>query len=237
MANPRVGASWASDLVSRDCGAAGSGTARFCSAGCPCPHGQADCDSDAECSTGLSCVDDVGWSFGAPRLSSVCLSAACEGFTPNTPGSCSVQCPCGYGGTYCENDTHCQAGLKCARFGTSFGVSRAAGVCVHSECSTNIPGTATFCSTGCPCGHGGGHCESDDECMPGLRCRPNTGGSFGMPATYSVCMRPSCNGTPGTPDFCTASCPCAAGGSCESKDECLSPFVCQSSVCKIQQRE
>jgi hypothetical protein len=46
----------------------------FCSASCPCNHGQGDCDSNAECAPGLTCVNDVGATFGLPADTDVCVN-------------------------------------------------------------------------------------------------------------------------------------------------------------------
>lgn len=45
----------------------------FCTPGCPCNHGQGDCDSNSECATGLNCVNDAGASFGLPADTDVCV--------------------------------------------------------------------------------------------------------------------------------------------------------------------
>jgi hypothetical protein len=40
----------------------------------PCPEGQGDCDSDAECQSGLICAKDVGAKYGGPANMDVCVS-------------------------------------------------------------------------------------------------------------------------------------------------------------------
>ncbi len=56
------------------------GSGRYCStAGCgPCGEGQGDCDSDDECAAGLSCVDNIGASFGFAPGVDVCTSFAID---------------------------------------------------------------------------------------------------------------------------------------------------------------
>ncbi|MFW5739085.1 MAG: vWA domain-containing protein, partial [Myxococcota bacterium] len=50
-----------------------------CSASCPCNEGEGDCDSDAECASGLVCAHDTGALFGFNSDVDVCRS-------PNTLG-------------------------------------------------------------------------------------------------------------------------------------------------------
>ena len=38
----------------------------------PCAEGQGDCDSDAECQSGLICAQDVGANYGWPADRDVC---------------------------------------------------------------------------------------------------------------------------------------------------------------------
>jgi hypothetical protein len=46
----------------------------------PCSAGQGDCDSDAECLSGLICVDDVGEKYGYPASRDVCEVPVVEPF-------------------------------------------------------------------------------------------------------------------------------------------------------------
>ena len=50
------------------------GSNDFCMLNGPCGLGQGDCDSDAECQPGLSCLDDRGAEFGFAPIVDVCLS-------------------------------------------------------------------------------------------------------------------------------------------------------------------
>ena len=45
----------------------------YCAVCGPCPQGEGDCDSDAECATGLTCRDDIGPQFGWDPMVDVCL--------------------------------------------------------------------------------------------------------------------------------------------------------------------
>lgn len=49
-----------------------------CSASCPCPPTEGDCDSAAECASGGTCVDDIGASFGFAAGIDVCLASHCD---------------------------------------------------------------------------------------------------------------------------------------------------------------
>lgn len=50
-----------------------NGHVNFCSASCPCSHGEGDCDTSADCDAGLTCVDNVGTQFGLPADTDVCV--------------------------------------------------------------------------------------------------------------------------------------------------------------------
>ena len=45
----------------------------FCSSQAMCALGEGDCDSDEDCVLGLTCVKDVGASYGYGALVDVCL--------------------------------------------------------------------------------------------------------------------------------------------------------------------
>jgi hypothetical protein len=86
---------------------AGSPDPKFCSTGCPCDAGEGDCDSDAECSAGNVCVDNVGASYGLPANYDVCeAGSGCPTFNVGSPKAafCSTACPCGEGEGDCDSD-------------------------------------------------------------------------------------------------------------------------------------
>ncbi|MEQ1566605.1 MAG: lamin tail domain-containing protein [Myxococcota bacterium] len=58
------------------CGGANGDQEGYCSESCPCASGEGDCDSDAECDAGLSCVADRGGDFGMDPKHDVCLAAS-----------------------------------------------------------------------------------------------------------------------------------------------------------------
>jgi len=55
-----------------------NGTFDYCSPGCPCEHGQGDCDSDADCATGHVCARDAGAAYGFDPEMDVCESVSPE---------------------------------------------------------------------------------------------------------------------------------------------------------------
>lgn len=52
------------------------GDENYCTT-CACQIGEGDCDSNAECATGLVCANDIGPRFGFPAGSDVCVPAHC----------------------------------------------------------------------------------------------------------------------------------------------------------------
>jgi hypothetical protein len=65
-------ASWV-DVCERPCSDGPIGTTNYCSAGCPCGEGEADCYDDNDCATGLRCVHNVGAAYGFDWWDDVCL--------------------------------------------------------------------------------------------------------------------------------------------------------------------
>ncbi len=48
----------------------------YCSASCPCGAGEGDCDTNADCKTGLVCARDVGTHYGVKSTVDVCQKSA-----------------------------------------------------------------------------------------------------------------------------------------------------------------
>lgn len=210
----------------------------FCSDVCPCVYGESDCDRDSQCASGLVCAQGSGPAFGY-FSGDACVKPECERGTPGDSDYCTNACPCGYGGGRCSDSSQCQNGFQCrSSVGQAFGGAYGSKVCLPDTCATTSVGSDTFCSEACPCGNGGGDCDSDDDCLRGLVCRHNVGASFGMSSTSSVCLPPTCQTQPkASPDFCSSSCPCGYGGECESDAECRSGLQCFSGLCKFPVRE
>jgi Tol biopolymer transport system component len=123
----------------------------------------------------------------------------------------TVVCNAGEGD--CDNDAQCAAGLACGTDnGAGFSMPPEWDVCVPAHCTNDIadgdeelgrvdcggscgacvcggvPGSATYCTSSCPCGQGQGDCDQDADCTPGLMCGANNGPAFGLPEGYDVCV-------------------------------------------------
>lgn len=60
------------DVCSSVCPIIGNGAGNFCTPECPCQFGQGDCDTDADCRPGLTCVQNQGAHFGQPADNDIC---------------------------------------------------------------------------------------------------------------------------------------------------------------------
>jgi hypothetical protein len=81
-------------------------------------------------------------------------------------------------------------GLVCrSNIGPAFNMTATTDVCVPKACTAALY-SDTFCSAACPCGKGGGDCDSDQDCLPELVCGTDNGPEFGLPATTDVCVAP-----------------------------------------------
>jgi alpha-tubulin suppressor-like RCC1 family protein len=110
-------------------------------------------------------------------------------------------------------------------------------------------GAGDTCHPSCPCAAGGGDCDSNAECQPGLVCANDLGSRFGMQGLLDVCVAAHCtngvqdsaNGETGVDyggvcgacpanglvDSCSPQCPCASGGGdCDSAAECQGGLAC-----------
>jgi hypothetical protein len=120
------------------CPASGS-TWRCSDADCPCGVGQADCDNDQECSSGLVCGIDNGPAVGHGLAYDVCKHPrppGCAAFDPNNLSTslCSPSCPCSLGEGDCDVDNDCIGGLVCGHdTGAAFGFSATWDFCIQPE--------------------------------------------------------------------------------------------------------
>lgn len=220
--------SWALGIMS-SCSTLVPGSTAFCSAACPCPYGYGDCNSSSGCSTSNVCDSNVGAAFGLGPTSDVCVTSACAAKVIGSQQYCSADCPCGYGGGDCNSASGCQDGLTCdSNVGAGFKMSPTSDICVPPACALFTLGAANYCSASCPCGHGGGDCDNDAQCMRGLVCRSNIGPAFNMSATTDICVPPTCpTAQIFTQGFCTAACPCGqGGGDCNSDQDCMPGLIC-----------
>lgn len=70
----------------------------YCSSSCPCGEGEGDCDRDSECQSGLTCVHNVGTSYGVTNSVDVCQKSAAPPPTPPTPSPAPSPSPGGSSG-------------------------------------------------------------------------------------------------------------------------------------------
>jgi len=87
---------------------------------------------------------------------------------------CSQNEPCGFGEGDCDHDSDCRVGFMCGSNNCHEFHPNAA---THADCCTELicdgrvdDGCCTLLE---PCGHGGGHCQSDFHCQDGLKCGNN----------------------------------------------------------------
>ena len=113
------------------------GHGRYCRDCGPCASGQGDCDSDAECQTGSTCVDNVGADFGFAPGVDVCIGgppppppATCP-LPPGHPDFCRDCGPCRVDQGDCDSDAECVPSARCAEdLGPSFGFGPRVDICV-----------------------------------------------------------------------------------------------------------
>lgn len=107
------------------------GSNDYCKVAGPCGVGQGDCDSDQECQSGLTCVYDIGASYGFRSIVDVCEAPAIVNH--NALGGndhCKVAGPCAAGEGDCDGDHECKTGLVCVNdVGTNYGFRSIVDVC------------------------------------------------------------------------------------------------------------
>lgn len=209
------------------------GSNNHCTAACPCPSGEGDCDGNTQCQSGLVCANNNGNKFGFPGLD-FCVPATCRNGVLDA-GEERVDC-----GGACST-------IPCAEY------------CSEEYQTTYPNGHNNHCSVTCPCASGQGDCDGDVQCQSGLVCINNNGAKFGFPG-HDFCAPATCRnglldageevvdcGGPcstvacgdycsntyqvtypnGHNNHCTTTCPCAAGeGDCDSHAQCQPGLVC-----------
>lgn len=132
------------DICLATCHRSPVGSSPYCTEECPCDAGEGDCDDNAECAPGLTCVKDVGTRYGWDEEVDVCEDT-CH---PSANGGwdyCSAGCACDAGEGDCDSNAECAPGLVCAKdAGGRYGWDPEIDVC---ECA---PDSET-CAPGCPC--------------------------------------------------------------------------------------
>jgi Zn-dependent metalloprotease len=206
----------------------------YCSSACPCTEGEGQCDSDAECDSGLVCGENEGAAYGASWWYDVCVPGvvSCHPATPGAWAYCNSGCTCAEGEGWCKSDAECDSGLVCGQnLGASYGYSWWVDVCVPSgACHVGSVGGFSYCSESCTCGEGEGHCASDAECDAGHTCGVNMGAAYALDWWVDVCVPEgaSCHTVDnGHWAYCSSSCTCAEGeGQCDSDAECDAGLTC-----------
>ncbi|WP_428267233.1 choice-of-anchor L domain-containing protein [Haliangium sp.] len=152
----------------------------YCQAACQCGDGVGDCDGDEDCLPGMRCVKDIGLAYGYidPEVD-VCV-LGCPDAGVGTSSFCTSECPCEHGEGDCDADEDCVPSLRCMRdVGLLYGYDDPEiDVCVEG-CPDIGVGTSSFCTPECPCAHGEGDCDHDEDCEAGLKCEHNVGIDFG----------------------------------------------------------
>jgi hypothetical protein len=140
-----------------------------------CNLGEGDCDTAADCVSGLACVRNKGPQFGflgdvcAPEhcgnrvkdgdetqidcggsCGSIC-APVCAGLPPNGQiGHCTTDCPCSAGSGDCDTNAQCSAGTSCVLdTGGPYGFAAGTDMCLATTCSS---GTQNGNETGVDCG-------------------------------------------------------------------------------------
>lgn len=223
---------WALDTMATCTAAPGSGS--FATLECQGSYGAGDCDEDTDCGGDLRCASNYGPMFNMTRSTDVCVHPECTGRATGSGAFCDTDCRCGHGGGDCDSNSDCLASQVCdSNVGPAFKMTPSTDVCVNLGCETRTMGSSTYCSSGCPCGFGGGDCDSTADCQPGLVCGSNFGPAYGrLSASTDICMPSACaSRTLGSGTFCSTSCPCGnGGGDCDSNAECFPGLTCHSNV-------
>jgi hypothetical protein len=180
-------------------------SASYCTPGCPCQAGQGDCDTDADCQSGLVCDHGIGSigsgpDYGFPADYDVCVPATDP---PNAAsGSCATVGGCGVWKGDCNSHDDCLGDLICLNdIGNAIGEASSVDVCGYP----NMPGcpfydpndgsrdeTSGRCTPDCPCDVGEGDCNTDSDCRGMLICdRGNVGQQYGYAnPDVDVCVMP-----------------------------------------------
>lgn len=201
-------------------------------------EGPCCCNSTSECPSGSSCTGALSEFLGVGSDAKTCTSSHCtnkimdadethadcggadcapcstctSSALPGASGYCSASCPCGAGGTDCNNNSQCLPGLVCVlEHGYRYGYAQGSDSCVPQHCLDRVQdadelgpdwggscgsiqcfpsgnGGYAHCNVSCPCPRGEGDCDYNDECASGLAC--GSGTPFGI--AFNVCVAPHC---------------------------------------------
>ena len=166
----------------------------YCSEACPCGHGEGDCDNDAQCTGGTTCTDNIGATYGWSAGTDVCLVPT------HAPTRAPTLAPTLAPTTF--PSTNFPTTFPSTDFPTKFpskAPTRFPTTCNHDG---RPPGDPSYCSEECPCGHGEGDCDNDDQCIGEATCTDDVGDDWGMPTpTTDVCLEDEDNGDYGDDDY------------------------------------
>gem|GEM_PF-6839748 len=149
-----------------------------------------------------------------------CAPCSCPlTLTNGVSGYCSTtnNCLCGVGEGICTATSQCSSGLICKGWGVQYGLPGGL-ACAPYHCMNRVQdsavgetgkdcggdcgtctctpgsGSALHCRVYCPCPHGEGICQFDDDCQAGLKCGGTaTGARFGLPAGSKACVKLHCD--------------------------------------------
>jgi len=231
-----------------------------CCYGQPCGIGGGDCDGDAQCQPGLKCGTDNCQDFDprwgktwdccyVPEEQTCTIERAIK--LPKDYECCKSQ-PCGLGGGDCDGDAECAPGLKCGgdncqEFDPKWG--KTWDCCeldiTEKKCTIDrrLKNPKDYeCCKGQPCGLGGGDCDGDDQCMPGLKCGTDNCNDFDPKwgKTWDCCEMETKEKTctidrrlQNPKDYeCCKGQPCdIGGGDCDGDAQCKPGLKCGTDNC------
>jgi hypothetical protein len=163
-----------------------------CSRACPCDKGMGDCDTDADCKSGLRCAHNTGAKYGAGGTVDVCEAKPGSGggnnggsgygdcFFGGEKGSCQVDsqpCAGSYKGSLCPggNNVRC-----CMPPSNNNGGNSSYGSCGYA----GKTGTCKSTSTSCGGGYKSGLCPGGND----VRCCLPTWGSCSSGGKSGTCQ-------------------------------------------------
>jgi hypothetical protein len=168
----------------------------YCSTSNLCTPGYGHCDSNAECESGLTCLQNVGADYGCDDPSvDICdldpnaTYGGCQGGSQCDAGFCDSACPCYEGQGECDTDADCAYILVCdVDSDNNAGCGSSADICMFpsaSPCTTNAEcDDSLFCNGEETC-NSGTCVDGADPCPPGEcnestnSCETQPGGDIG----------------------------------------------------------
>ena len=201
-----------------------------CTKAKPCYEGDGDCDSDAECGKGLVCHNGMNNCAWGGNGDDCCARKGlrCKGIDN---GCCTKKNPCIEGDGDCDNDAECLPGLTCHN-----GLNNCPWGGKGDDCCVRKGMRCYGIDNGCctkakPCVEGDGDCDSDAECLPGLKCHNGLNNCPWGGNGDDCCVKPKlrCKGIDN--GCCTKKNPCGLDdGDCDNNAECLPGLICHNGL-------